>query len=1084
MSNILSANLIQDAFEPAVLARGLTLLRANHVKTPKLLGSRGSSQLYEAEVIGSEGDRYSTHVFISPSGIQSNCDCPYASQCKHGAAVALALARGQQRYSQDDYSGEFRQANALQALSGNRLSLWLNALQQASRKESPVAGTKSGPQLFYLVDLESNPVMLVPALRQRKKNGEWGRFDELNYQNRQWMQDLTRQDHKLLELFEQIQSHNHLVGNRRFYPAFEVVDELGDVLLHRALSTGRALDTETKEPLTLGSSCRLTMEWQQTPEGQVLQPVLDPPPPDSWMPLPTNPMNYVSGATVGRLDTSLDAETLGLLLAMPPIPDEHFRPVCLQLSQVVEPDAVDLPEELLRATTVETVTAKATLIGVRTPMHGVLPALRFSVLYGPHEIPLTELAAKRNQDLPEREELVECEGEMLRILRQFNKEFDFTQKLRQVPLGTYVFGTEGELWVPSEVRPEAHIAVWHKRLPALQALFEEDGWVVEVDPSYQTRSSHAQISADAANHSGGWFDLKLGTQIGGVAHDTTTLISAWLAAGTPSVLPLKGEDGHWQMVDMSQLQPVLGLLTELFSGGNLDKPVRLPAFKAMELNELPPETIRQPASLKKLRQSLSRFQGLEPVEPDKKLQAELRDYQKQGLAWLMFLRQYGFGGILADDMGLGKTLQALAFVQKLKATRKLTRGALVVAPTSLIWNWLSEAKKFTPNLKCLMLHGLERKTRFDDITGHDLIVTTYGLIQRDFEVYKSCEFDLIILDEAQNIKNANAKITQFIKQLSASMRLCLTGTPLENHLGELWSLMDFALPGLLAESDHFRRHFRNEIEAGNHERSLELSARVAPFMLRRTKAQVVHELPQKTEIVQTVELAKNQRALYESIRISMEKRVRDLLKEKGVARSHIEFLDALLKLRQACIDPRLVKLDQAKKVKTGAKMEWLTETLPELVEEGRKLLIFSQFTQMLELIDKELVKLAIPFVKLTGRTRNRQKVIDEFQNGDVSVFLISLKAGGAGLNLTAADTVIHVDPWWNPAVENQATDRAHRIGQNKPVFVYKLVANGTVEEKIQALQKQKQALADALFDGTGKAGLPQSGEELLVLFGG
>ena len=234
-----------------MLSRGLTLLQANHVKTPKLLGSRGSTQFYEAEVIGSEGDRYSTHVFISPSGIQSNCDCPYASQCKHGAAVVLALARGQQRYSQD---AESRHINALQTLSENRLGFWLSALQQASRKESPVANAKNGPQLFYLVDLESNPVMLVPALRQRKKNGEWGRFDELSYRNSQWAPDLTRQDHKLLELFEQIQSHNHLVGNRRFYPAFEVVDELGDVLLHRALSTGRALDTETKEPLTLGSS--------------------------------------------------------------------------------------------------------------------------------------------------------------------------------------------------------------------------------------------------------------------------------------------------------------------------------------------------------------------------------------------------------------------------------------------------------------------------------------------------------------------------------------------------------------------------------------------------------------------------------------------------------------------------------------------------------------------------------------------------------------------------------------------------------------------------------------------------------------
>lgn len=1079
MSNIISPALIQDSFESAVLSRGLALLRAGHVKTLKLVGSGGSFELYEAEVVGSQGDRYLTRVFVSSGVIDSNCDCPYSSQCKHGAAVALVIGRQQQK----DSHGRAADANASQAVAETRLNMWLTALQQVSRKVPDIATTETGPQLFYLIDFESNPVMLVPALRQRKKNGEWGRFDELDHRNIGRAQNLTRHDHKLLDLFEQIHSRSHLVGNRRFYSAFEIVDETGHILLRQALASGRALAAETHEPLTLGPASRLTMEWQQTPDGQVLQPVLDPSPPDVWTLLPTNPLNYVCGTSIGRLDSSLDADILGLLLAMPPIPDEHFRSVCLQLSQVVEPDAIDLPEALLRVTTVDTVTAKASLIGVRTPVHGILPALRFSVAYGAHEISLTEMKARDNKHFAPREELVEVDGETLRIFRQFNKEFEFTQMLRRVPLGTYVFGEVGEVWMPGEVRPELYIVAWHKNLPALQALLDREDWVVEVDPSYQIRRSQAHISAEAADHSGGWFDLKLDTQIGGVVYDTADLVRSWVAAGAPSVLPLKGDDGHWQMVDMTQLQPVLSLLTELFSGGNLAKPVRLPAFKAMELNALPPDAVRQPASLKKLRQSLGQFRGLQPVEPDKKLRAEMRDYQKLGLAWLMFLRQYGFGGILADDMGLGKTLQILAFVQKLKATRKLTRGALVVAPTSLIWNWLSEAEKFTPNLKCLMLHGLERKTRFDGIAGHDLIVTSYSLIQRDFDIYKDCEFDLVILDEAQNIKNTNAKTTQLVKQLSASMRVCLTGTPLENHLGELWSLMDFALPGLLAEGDHFRRYFRSEIEAGNHDRNQELSRRVAPFMLRRTKAQVVHELPQKTEIVQTVELAKDQRALYESIRISMEKRVRDLLKEKGVARSHIEFLDALLKLRQACIDPRLVKLSQAKKVTTSAKMEWLNETLPELVEEGRKLLIFSQFTEMLELIGKALANLSIPFVKLTGRTRNRQKAIDEFQIGKVPVFLISLKAGGAGLNLTAADTVIHVDPWWNPAVENQATDRAHRIGQNKPVFVYKLVANGTVEEKIQALQKQKQALADALFDGTGKAGLPQSGEELLALFG-
>lgn len=1072
--NVSLAHLIKGSFDSAVLARGKNLLQNGHVRHLRRVKSGPELQVYQAQVVGSSGALYNTEIVVEDDMIFTECDCPYGIDCKHSAAVALAVQQGLAA-TPGKMDPKAQVAN---------VDNWLANLKQ-SRARSPAVPQDKNWNLVYLIDAQSSPPMLVPAARYRKKNGEWGRIDSIGYRHSNT--PVHPQDQALFRLMDRVQSTSHLYQYQRFYPAYELAEDLGFLLLRQALATGRALDMETEQPLREGSPRRLQLHWKPVEGCQRLAPALEPELAGPWQMLHTQPLYYKCGNTLGVLETPLDTTTLELLLTMPPIPPAQFQPVCIQLAQMVGTGALELPADLQTAETIADGIPKATLLGAPTPVHGFLPALRLSVGYGPHEVRLLEQACRRFKDDEAREELQEIDGRFFNITRRFDREYALTQALRARHLVPYDYGgDQGELWVPSEIRPERHLAEWHKHLPALQALFEEQGWAVEVDASYQTRKSRAHLNGEASNHSGGWFDLQLNIGVGGGQLETSSLMSAWIAAGTPAVLPLKNRDGHWDMVDMSQLQPLLSLLLELYRGGGLDRPTRLPAFKVMQLEEAAEAVnIRQPPSLKKLRETLKNFRGLELVEPDKKLHAQLRDYQKRGLSWLMFLRQYGFGGILADDMGLGKTLQTLAFIQKLKAARKLTRGALIVAPTSLIWNWQREAEKFTPNLRCLTLHGLERKTRFDEMAGNDLIITSYGLIQRDFDIYQDHHFDLLVLDEAQNIKNNQAKTTGFVKQLPADMRLCLTGTPLENHLGELWSLMDFALPGLLGDKDDFRRHFRTEIEqAGNAERSRELSARIAPFMLRRTKGEVVRELPQKTEILQTVELAKDQRALYEGIRISMEKRVRDLIKQKGVARSHIEFLDALLKLRQACIDPRLVKLSQAKKVKTSAKMEWLTETLPELVEEGRKLLIFSQFTEMLDLIDKELTDLAIPFVKLTGRTRNRQKVIDEFQNGDVPVFLISLKAGGAGLNLTAADTVIHVDPWWNPAVENQATDRAHRIGQNKPVFVYKLVANGTVEEKIQALQQQKQALADALFDGTGKAGLPQSGEELLALFGG
>jgi SNF2 family DNA or RNA helicase len=454
------------------------------------------------------------------------------------------------------------------------------------------------------------------------------------------------------------------------------------------------------------------------------------------------------------------------------------------------------------------------------------------------------------------------------------------------------------------------------------------------------------------------------------------------------------------------------------------------------------------------------------------LLAELRPYQQQGLSWMQLLRKHGLGGVLADDMGLGKTLQAISHLLLEKQARRLTAPALIVAPTSLVGNWRNELERFAPKLSILVLHGQQRHHDFTRMADHDVVITTYPLLLRDEETLTKQAWSIVVLDEAQAIKNAKTRIAGIVLELPAQQRLCLTGTPMENHLGEVWSLFHFLMPGYLGSETRFKQLFRTPIEKhGDAQRLALLRARLSPFMLRRTKAAVAKELPPKIETIEHIELPASQANLYEVIRVATEAKVQAALASKGLARSQIAVLDALLKLRQVCCDPALVPLDAAKKVKASAKMDWLIENLPAMVEEGRRILVFSQFTSMLTLIEKALAKTSLSWVKLTGQSQKREAIIEQFTSGQVPLFLISLKAGGVGLNLPQADTVIHVDPWWNPAAEDQATDRAHRMGQQSTVFVYKLVAQGTLEERIVAMQARKAALAkglhgDALSEST------------------
>ncbi len=450
----------------------------------------------------------------------------------------------------------------------------------------------------------------------------------------------------------------------------------------------------------------------------------------------------------------------------------------------------------------------------------------------------------------------------------------------------------------------------------------------------------------------------------------------------------------------------------------------------------------------------------------------LRSYQRQGLAWLQYLRQHQLCGILADDMGLGKTAQALAHILTEKLAGRLDHPALVVVPTSLVFNWQAEAARVAPALRVLALQGSERSQWFDRLDQFDLVLSTYPLVWRDIEALRPHTFHLLILDEAQTVKNPRSRSALAVRELQAQHRLCLTGTPMENHLGELWAQFDFLMPGFLGDWGQFQRRWRDPIEKnGETLRAQMLAQRIRPFVLRRRKEDVAQELPAKTEVIQHLRLQGMQRDLYESVRVAADDFVRRALTKQGFAGSQITILDALLKLRQVCCDPYLIKGRHMPYQMERVKLEWLLTTLPELVSEGRRVLVFSQFAEMLRLLEAELAQIALPCLMLTGQTPPAQRghIVERFQAEEVPVMLISLKAGGVGLNLTAADTVIHVDPWWNPAVERQATDRAHRIGQHRPVFVYKLVVEGSIEDRIQTLQERKSALADAVLGHDAEA---------------
>ena len=592
-----------------------------------------------------------------------------------------------------------------------------------------------------------------------------------------------------------------------------------------------------------------------------------------------------------------------------------------------------------------------------------------------------------------------------------------------------------------------------KTMPAVVRELIHAGWHVEAEGKAFRRPGATRVEVSSGID---WFDLLAEVDYGG---GVTASLPKLLAALRRGDTMIRLGDGSFGLLPEEWLQR-FAPLAGLGSAGEAET-LRFRRNQAGLLDALlaaQPE-VRVDAVFARIRDRVRSFSGIGAAEQPAGFVGRLRDYQREGLGWMEFLRDFGFGGCLADDMGVGKTAQVLALLETRRAEGK--GPSLVVAPKSLMFNWREEAARFTPQLRVLEHTGMDRDpARFGE---HDVVLTTYGTIVRDVAKLADREFDYVVLDEAQAIKNAATASAKAARLLRGEHRLALSGTPIENHLGELWSLFEFLNPGMLGEAKVLKMAGGLARNPSEESRTL-LAHALRPFILRRTKQQVARELPEKTEQTVLCELEEAQRKQYDDLRRHYRETLLARVEKQGIGRSKMHVLEALLRLRQAACHPGL--LDPEMTGEASAKLDTLMEQLTEVVEEGHKALVFSQFTSLLAIVRKRLEEEGVVYEYLDGATRDRQARVNRFQTEDsCGVFLISLKAGGLGLNLTAAEYVFLLDPWWNPAVEAQAVDRAHRIGQTRPVFAYRLIAKDTVEEKVLELQKSKRALADAIVGG-------------------
>lgn len=1039
------------------------------------------------------GQEYLASIEVTPPPdpqlLESGCSCG-RYRCRHAAALVLAT-------DPPDGLPPSKQAKTNLESLDPRLRQWLSGFEVA---EDRLGGRGRQYELRFVLRVQTVTVRGLPA-QSRRATLQLLRVPLLTGAANVAAAEpypmpkkisaapaFVQRDADALQLME-VAAHPAHAPGRWEDTLYAVMDHpAGTLLLDTLLEAGRLCWGDVASRLTRGATLRGEPGWITDDAGLQVPSLIVPDVPGAIiLPLARPWAVDPRFLTLSRIEVDGPPERVARFLSGPAVNPSQVS----ALAQAMTASNLPLPVPLsLRIAEGKLPFTPQLHLRQRTTTAGVLSeeALREEVV----TFPIAELrrayggAEVRENGTQSEFVSVFRQGELLRVLRDPKAEERAQRLVRQAGFQT-LEDTFFEYTLPAQVASLLTLGDEESWLDFMRVGVEElerQGVQVIIHPDFPLRFAEISDWYGEAGDGGtpGWFTLDLGIVVDQQRVSLIPVLADLIARQpelfTPGALDALTDDdlifatlgdGRRVPLPAGRVRAILSVLVELHLRELPEGPLRLPLLDAARLAALEQAVQARWVGAERLLalgQKLRDFSGIQEVAPPAGLNAELRPYQLQGLAWLQFLREYEMGGILADDMGLGKTLQALAHLLVEKKAGRADRPSLVVAPTSVIGNWQSEAAKFTPELKVLTLHGKDRRLEFERVPDADLVITTYPLLPRDIEELNAHEFHFVILDEAQNIKNSKTAAAKAAGSLHARHRLCLTGTPLENHLGELWSQFHFLAPGLLHDEKTFRELYRTPIEKkGDPHRRAALAARVRPFILRREKRDVARELPPKTEIPVRVTLEGDQRDLYETVRVTMESRVREELQARGLARSTIAILDALLKLRQAVTDPRLVKLEAARSVESNAKLDWLEGNLPQMVEEGRRVLIFSGFATLLGHLEPVLQAQGIPYSKLTGQTVDRAAQIEAFQSGETHVFLITLKAGGVGLNLTAADTVIHYDPWWNPAAEDQATDRAYRIGQDKPVFVYKLIAAGSVEERILDLQARKAALARGILDG-------------------
>jgi len=1007
---------------------------------------------------------------------RTDCSCPVAFRCKH--AVALLLDFIAYREEQESFKG-----------LGSRVAAWLADIKEATDELSPLKRVVTGSsdkRVLYIVDsrMDRNlPRLFIrPHTAARKKSGEFGStqghyFCELARSRAQFLQS---SDSKLLHMYAMSTTFRGFEGEQ--LPDDPAVLQL---LISMTIATGRChWKHPNNPPLKLAGERNGSIGWRLTAEnGHIPELKVEG---DELLPLFSSFPLYVDirNWELGPLKLDVPWKIADSFLAGPAIKPEELEKVSEILLPLRSLTNIPLPPsnfQLIKVSSVPkprlTLHTIKDINGFALPKPQHYAVLRFE--YDGIEIkgrnPSPEIRTRLGEQVTCLQRDLDEEG---RIISQLLKTGLMKHQSAALP-----FEADELVFKAGILNSDQDWLRWLD----LDFKFPDPECLVAFDMGFGLhRKQPASTVLRFERTADWWFNLNLGINVDGknvsllpILKQCFDQFEGQVPAEAIERMSVNGKfyarlpDGAYVGLPVDQVKDIYGTLLELFVNSGISDDEELEEIGCSPSQAL---TLKSSASFRaatvecdeqgaRFLDRLKAFSSLEDFNEPANFTAQLRPYQKHGCAWLQFLSEYRLGGILADDMGLGKTIQVLAHLVSEKESGHCAGPSLVVCPTSVGPNWVAEAARHSPSLKVALLTSGAEIWDAGNLQDMDVLITSYGLMLRHAKELSKYSWHAVVLDEAQFIKNFKAKMAQAAGTLKAHHRLCLTGTPIENHLGELWSQFNFAIPGLLGDSKTFQKIFRIPIEKFNDgEARKRLISRIKSFVLRRTKDQVLTELPAKTVIVKAIELEGGQRELYEVVRLAAFQKVRDEIASRGLHRSQITILAELMKLRQVCCDPRLPKMDSPYKTAPSMKLQALMEMLEKLHEEGRKTLVFSQFTSMLDLIEPELRNRAIEFVTLRGSTKNRSTPVARFQNGEVSVFLLSLKAGGTGLNLTAADTVIHYDLWWNPAVESKATDRAHRIGQTKPVFVYKLVGRGTIEQRMLELQAKKNRLVQAILN--------------------